>query len=88
MAFARKHYTHNQVTKQRETYATLVDELQEMRNWQHKCYEVEADVEICEVEQCRGDIQKMSQLRVSKDLCPGNEALYMAPDKKGTCPNI
>ena len=85
-AFAWKHYTHNQVTKQRETYATIVDELQE--NWLHKHYEVEADAEICEVKQCRGDIWKMSRPRVSEDLCPGNEDLYVAPDKKGTHPNL
>ena len=41
-------------------------------------------MEICEVEQCGGDIWKMSWPRVSEDLHPGNEALYMAPDKKGT----
>ena len=87
-AFAWKHYTHYQVTKQRETYATIVDELQEMKNWLHKCYEAEADVEIREVEQCGGDIWKMSRLRESEDLCPGNEALYIGTDKKGTCLNI
>ena len=86
-AFAHKYYTHNQVMKQSETYTTIVDELQEM-NWLHKCYEVEADVEICEAEQCGGDIQKMSWPRVSEDLRPSNEALYVGTDKKGTHPNI
>ena len=49
-AFTLKHYSHNQITKQRETYAAIVDELQEMKIWLHKCYEAEADAEICEVE--------------------------------------
>ena len=66
----------------------IVDELHKMKNWLHKRYEVEADVEICEVEQCGGDIWKMSRLRLSEDLCPGNEALYVGTDKKGTDPNI
>ena len=88
MAFACKHYTHNQITKQRETYTAIVDELQEMKNWLHKCYKAEADTEICEAEQCGGDIRKMSQRRVSEDLCPSNEALYVGTDKKGTHPNI
>ena len=88
IAFAQKHYSHNQVTKERETYAFIVDELQEMKNWLHKHYEAEAGVEIREVEQCGGDIQKMSWPRVSEDLCPGNEALYIGTDKKGTCLNI
>ena len=69
-------------------YTVIVDELQELKNWLHKCYEVEADVEIREAEQCGGDIQKMSRLRVLEDLHPGNEALYISTDKKGTHPNI
>ena len=74
--------------KQRETYATIVDELQELKNWLHKCYEVEADTEIHEVEQCEGDIRKMSQPRILKDLRPGNEDLYVTPEKKATRPKI
>ena len=46
--------------KQRETQATVVDELQDLKNWLHQCYKAEADAEICEAEQCGGDIQKMS----------------------------
>ena len=88
MAFTQKHYTLNQITKQRETYTAIVDELQEMKNWLHKCYEAEVDVEIHEVEQCGGDILKMYWPRVSEDLHPGNEALYIGTDKKGTHPNI
>ena len=53
-------YTPNQITKQRETYAAIVDELQDLKNWLHKCYEAEADAKICEAEQCGGDIWKMS----------------------------
>ena len=49
-----------QITKQRETYATVVDELQDLKNWLHQHYEAEADTEIREAEQCGGDIQKMS----------------------------
>ena len=30
----------------------------------------------------------MSWLRVSEDLCPSNEVIYVGTDKKGTCPNI
>ena len=41
-------------------------------------------MEIREVEQCGGDIRKMSQPRVSKDLHLGNEDLYVAPEKKET----
>ena len=74
--------------KQRETYATIVDELQELKNWLHKHYEAEADTEICEVEQCGEDIWKISRLRILADLCLGNEDLYVGMDKKGTCPNI
>ena len=88
MAFAEKTYTPNQITKQRDTYAIIVDKLQEVKNWLHKRYEVEADAEICEAEQCGGDIQKMSWPRVLEDLCPGNEALYVGTDKKGTHLNI
>ena len=57
--------------KQRETHASIVDQLQEMKNWLHKYYEAEAHAEICEAVQCGGDIQKMSRPRVSEDLCPG-----------------
>ena len=74
--------------KQRETYTTIVDELQELKNWLHKCYEVEADAEIHKAEQCQEDIQKMSKPRILVDLCPGNEDLYVGTDKKGTHPNI
>ena len=81
-------YTSDQITKQRETYATIRDELQDLKNWLHKCYEAEADVEIHEAEQCGGDIWKMSQLRISKDLCPGDEDLYVTPEKKETCPKM
>ena len=45
-------------------------------------------MEICEVEQCGGDIQKMSQPRILKDLRPGNKDLYVGMDKKGNCLNI
>ena len=88
MAFAQMTYTPNQITKQRETYAAIVDELQELKNWLHKHYEAEADAEICEAEQCGGDIQKMSWPRTSADLHPGNETLYIGTDKKGTQLNI
>ena len=73
-----------QITKQRETYAAVVDELQDLKNWLHQCYKAEVDAEIRKVEQCGGDIQKMSQPRVSKDLRPGNEDPYIAPEKKET----
>ena len=63
-------------------------QLQEMKNWLHKHYEAEVDAEICEAEQCGGDIRKMSRPRVLEDLCPSNKALYVGTDKKGTCPNI
>ena len=85
-AFARTNYMPNQITKQRETYATIVDKLQEVKKWLHKRYEAEA--EIREAEQCGGDIRKMSQPRISEDLLPGNETLYVGTDKKGTRPNI
>ena len=77
-----------QIMKQRETYAAVVDELQDLKNWLHKCYEAEADTEIHEAEQCGGDIRKMSQPRVSNDLRPGNEDLYIAPEKKETHPKM
>ena len=32
-AFAQKQYSHNQVTKQWETYTTINEELQELKNW-------------------------------------------------------
>ena len=82
MAYTRMSYTPDQITKQRKTYAAIVDELQDLKNWLHKCCEVEADAEICKAEQCGGDIQKMSQLRISKDLSLGNEDLYVTPEKK------
>ena len=88
MAYTQMKYMPNQIMKQRETYATIVDELQDLKNWLHKCYEAEADAEIHEVEQCGGDIQKMSQPRVSQDLRLGNEDLYVAPEKKETHPKM
>ena len=84
MAYSQTDYMLDQITKQRETYAAIGDELQDLKNWLHKCYEAEADAEIYEVEQCGGDIWKMSWPRISKDLCPGNEDLYVAPEKKET----
>ena len=74
MAYAWKTYMHNQITKQRETYAVIVDKLQELKNWLHKCYEAEADAEICEAEKCGGTFRK----------CPSREyqriyALVMKP---------
>ena len=87
-SYALTKYTPYQITKQRETYATVVDELQDLKNWLHQHYEAEADAEICEAEQCGGDIRKMSQPRVSTDLRPGNEDLYIAPEKKETCPKL
>ena len=36
-----------QIMKQRETYAAVVDKLQDLKNWLHQCYEAEADAEIC-----------------------------------------
>ena len=74
----------HQVTKQRETYATICKELQEIKNWLHKCYEAEVDVEIREVEQCCGDLQRMSLPRNSVDRHPGNETLFEGTDKRGT----
>ena len=84
MAYLRMNYTSDQITKQRETYATIGDELQDLKNWLHECYEVEADMEIHEAEQCGGDIQKMSQPRISKNLRPGDEDFYVTPEKKKT----
>ena len=84
MVFALKTHSKNQFTKQRETYATIADELQEMKLWLHKRYEAEADAEIREVEQYRGDIWKMSRSRASADQHPGNEDLYVRTDKRGT----
>ena len=72
--------------KQRETYAAVVNKLQDLKNWLHQHYE--ADAEIHEVEKCGGDIWKMSQPRVSMDLCPGNKDLYVAQEKKETCPKL
>ena len=46
------------------------------------------DTEIREAEQCGGDIWKMSQPRVSKDLRLGNEDLYVALEKKETSPKL
>ena len=82
-AFAWKHYSTHQVMKQWETYATIAEELQEIKNWLHKCYE--ADAEIREVEQCCGDLRRKSSPRNSLDQCPGNETLFVGTDKKGTC---
>ena len=81
-SYARTKYMPSQITKQRETQATVVDELQDLKNWLHQRYEAEADTEICKAEQCGGDIRKMSQPRVSMDLCSGNEDLYVALEKK------
>ena len=78
----------SQITKQRETQAAVVDELQDLKNWLHQCYEAEVDAEIREAEQCGGDIWKMSRPRVSMDLHPGNEDLYIAPEKKETHPKL
>ena len=77
-----------QIMKQRETYATVVDELQDLKNWLHHCYKAEADAEIHKAEQCRGDIRKMSRPRVSMDLHPGNEDLYITLEKKETRPKL
>ena len=84
-SYAQTKYMPSQITKQRETQAAVVDKLQDLKNWPHQCYEAEVDAEIHEAEQCGGDIQKMSQPRVSTDLHPGNEDLYIAPEKKETC---
>ena len=65
-----------------------MDELHELKNWLHKRYEAEADAEIREAEQCGGDIRKMSWPRISKDLHPGNEDLYVAMEKKETHPKM
>ena len=83
-SYARTKYTPSQITKQRETYATVVDKLQDLKNWLHQCYKAEADTEIHKAEQCGGDIWKMSWQRVSMDLHPGNEDLYVALEKKET----
>ena len=85
MAFARQHYLMHQVIKQQETYATICEELAEMKTWLHKRYEVEADAEVQEVEQCCGDLRRMSLPRNSVDQCPGNKTLFVGSDKKGTC---
>ena len=87
-AYARTNYMPDQIMKQRETYATIVDELQELKNWLHKHYEVEVDAEIREVEQCGGDICRMSWPRILKDLRPGNEDLYVSMEKKETHPKM
>ena len=88
MSYKRTKYMPFQIMKQRETQATMVDELQDLKNWLHQCYEAEADAEIHEAVQCGGDIRKMSQPRVSMDLHPGNEDLYVAPVKKETHPKL
>ena len=85
-AYSRTNYMPDQITKQRETYAAIGDKLQDLKNWRHKHYEV--DTEIHEAEQCGGDIQKMSWPRISKDLCPGDEDLYVALEKKETRPKM
>ena len=81
-AFDQKHYSHYQVTKQRETYATIAEELQEMKNLLHKHHEAEADSEICKVEQCGGDIQKMSRPRVSEEQCPVMKTSMLAQTRR------
>ena len=88
MAYTQAKYTPYLITKQRETYTAVVDELQDLQNWLHEYYEAEADAEIREAEKCGGDIQKMSRPRVSKDLHLGNEDLYVAPEKKETCSKL
>ena len=88
MAYSRMKYMPDQITKQRETYAAIGDELQDLKNWLHKCYEAEGDMEIREVEQCGGDIWKKFRLRISKDLHPGDEDLYVTPEKKETHPKM
>ena len=88
MSYAWAKYMPSKITKQRETQAAVVDELQDLKNRLHQCYEAEADAEIREVEQCGGDTRKMSWPRVSMELCPGNEDLYIAPGKKETCPKL
>ena len=87
-AYSQMNYTSDQITKQRETYAAIGDKLQDLKNWLHKRYEAEVDAEICEAEQCGGDIRKMSQPRISKDLRPGDEDLYVTPEKKETHPKM
>ena len=59
-SYARAKYMPYQIMKQRETYAAVVDELQDLKNWLHQHYEAKVDAEICEVEQYGGDIRKMS----------------------------
>ena len=83
-SYAQTKYMPSQITKQRETQAAVVDELQDLKNWLHQCYEAKGDAEIHEAEQCRGDIRKMSGPRVSMDLHPGNEDLYVSPEMKET----
>ena len=83
--FARQHYSTHQVTKQWETYATICEELAELKDWLLKCYEVELDAEVWEVEQCCEDLWRMSLPRNSADQCPGNEDLFVGTDKRGTC---
>ena len=46
-SYAQTKYMPYQITKQRETYAAVVDKLQDLKNWLHQCYEAEADAEIC-----------------------------------------
>ena len=48
--YAQAKYMPYQIMKQRETYAAVVDELQDLKNWLHQHYEVEADAEIHEAE--------------------------------------
>ena len=83
-SYAWTKYMPYQIMKQRKTYATVVDELQDLKNWLHQCYKTEVDTEIRKAEQCGGNIRKMSWPRVSMDLRPGNEDLYVAPEKKET----
>ena len=82
-AFARKHYSMHQVTKQWETYATIAEELQEMKNWLHKRYEAEADEEIREVEQCCGDLRKMSLPKTLQTSIQATRPSSLAQTRRG-----
>ena len=56
-----------------------------MKMWLHKCCEVEVNAEILKVEQCCGDLWRMSSPRNSADRHLGNKTLYVGTDKRGTC---
>ena len=45
-AYSQMNYMPDQIMKQRETYTAIGDKLQDLKNWLHKCYEEEVDVEI------------------------------------------